>query len=63
MEEKKQRMIAHQDIFNIDGTLAFMLIVEYEENKGAVEHVYKANYPNKFFTVDPFLYRFQIVFN
>ena len=63
MEEKKQRMIAHQDIFNIDGTLAFMLIVEYEDKAGQVEHVYKANYPNRFYAPDPFLYRYLAVYN
>ena len=63
MEEKKQPLITHQDIFNADGTLAFMLVMEYYEKDGEVKHAYKAKYPNKFFTVDPFLYRFQIVFN
>ncbi|MGE0077642.1 MAG: hypothetical protein AB7S48_07270 [Bacteroidales bacterium] len=63
MEDKKLTMIAHQDIFNSDGTLAFMLVMEYFDNEGVVKHAYKAKYPNLFFAPDPFLNKFQIVFN
>ncbi|HOZ14769.1 MAG TPA: hypothetical protein PLH91_12620 [Tenuifilaceae bacterium] len=63
MEEKKQLLIAHQDIFNLDGTLNFMLVMEYVDCEGEVKHAYKAKYPNLFFAPDPFLNKFQIVFN
>lgn len=63
MEEKKQTLIAHQDIFSADGNLDFMVILEYLDSEGRVKHVYRANYPNKFYAPDPFLERYRIVFN
>lgn len=63
MEDKKQTLIAHQDIFNADGTLEFMIVMEYKEKEGKVEHVYKAKYPNHYFAPDPFLERYRMVFN
>jgi len=61
MEEKKQPLIACQDIYNEDGSLSALLVIECKDGK--IEHTYQARYPNHFFAQDPFIERFRMIFS
>ena len=61
MEEKKQPLIACQDIYDEDGSLNSLLIIECKEGK--IERTYQARYPNHYFAADQFIERFRILFS